>query len=361
MNYYFSIGDIQNRLDEYFQKESKKADFPFVIRELFTENKYITLTSELPDISKLALLDEEHFAKSLNQLYIKLNEKIIMDERLFNVIEDNNVMAVTNIFSNTKESSHLHDCFEIDYVFEGGVELTFLDEHRHLNKGDLCILSPFTKHMTVTSGENSMVFSILVKETTFKENFYPLLNNNDIISQFFNNILSTPEKPNYLLFNTEENKEISQIMQRIFIENFRYDKYVLQSCINLLNLLFITILRETNTYHQFSSYKFGPDYAPILRYIQTHYQTVTLPILSSKFNYTPPYLSKIIKEATGSTFEIIVQNLRIAEAKKLLSETDMSVERIAFKVGYNSADHFYRVFKKNQGISPLQFRKKSST
>ncbi|SFG34868.1 AraC-type DNA-binding protein [Lachnospiraceae bacterium C7] len=361
MNYYFSIGDIQDKINYHYNKSSEKSDFPTIIRELFIEKKYISLSENLPDISNYSFLDDNAFFDATKNLYIKLNDKLLADERLYNVIEDNHIMAVTNNFFNTKGSKHLHDCFEIDYVFRGNLNLTFLNENRTLNKGDFCILSPFTEHIASLPDKNSMVFSILVCEKTFKDNFYPLLSNNDILSHFFNNILSNPDKPNYLLFCTENNLEVSSIMKRLFVENFRYDKYNLQCCIHLLNLLFVSILRVSKTYHQFSSYKFGPDYAPILRYIQSHYKTISLPTLSEKFNYSIPYFSKIIKDSTGSTFAIIVQNLKIAEAIRLLNETTLSIEDIAYEVGYHSPDHFYRIFKKNQGLSPLQFRKKNNS
>ncbi|MCI9155291.1 hypothetical protein AALC16_08525 [Lachnospiraceae bacterium 29-91] len=57
-------------------------------------------------------------------------------------------------------------------------------------------------------------------------------------------------------------------MKRLFLEKFRYDKYVDRCTIYWLNLLFTNILRNYQTYSQFSSYKSGPDHAPILRYIQ---------------------------------------------------------------------------------------------
>ena len=45
------------------------------------------------------------------------------------------------------------------------------------------------------------------------------------------------------------------------------------------------------------------------------------------------------------------------EALVYLEKTDLSIEEISEKTGYNSADHFYRVFKEYQGISPQQYRK----
>ena len=76
---------------------------------------------------------------------------------------------------------------------------------------------------------------------------------------------------------------------------------------------FTNILRNYQTYSQFSNYKAGLDYAPILRYIQSHYDTVTLPRLSEIFHYSAPDLSKIIKENTGKNFKQLINELNYAK------------------------------------------------
>ena len=105
-----------------------------------------------------------------------------------------------------------------------------------------------------------------------------------------------------------------------------------------------------------SSYKTGPDYAPILRYIQSHYNTISLPKLSEIFHYSIPYLSKIIKTSTGKTFKQLVKEIKIRKALYYLEETDYSIEKIADLIGYSSADHFYHVFRDFEGMSPQQYR-----
>lgn len=125
-----------------------------------------------------------------------------------------------------------------------------------------------------------------------------------------------------------------------------------------LYLLFSSILRDYQTYSQFSSYKSGPDYAPILRYIQNHYTTITLTELSKIFHYSIPYLSKIIKDTTDKNFVTLVRDLKMRDAIRYLEKTKLSMEEISIRIGYNSEDHFYRVFSSFYGMSPLQYRKK---
>ncbi len=72
-------------------------------------------------------------------------------------------------------------------------------------------------------------------------------------------------------------------------------------------------------------------------------------------------ISAIIKKKTELNFKQFLNKLRISEAKRLLSETDLQISEIAFKVGYGNASHFNRVFKSTENCSPNDFRKEHST
>ena len=53
--------------------------------------------------------------------------------------------------------------------------------------------------------------------------------------------------------------------------------------------------------------------------------------------------------------------MRIANAKKLLAETDLKIKQIASTVGYISDINFIRVFKRYEGTTPGRFREQSGT
>lgn len=95
----------------------------------------------------------------------------------------------------------------------------------------------------------------------------------------------------------------------------------------------------------------------IMNYIQNHYQTVTLDILTEEFHLTKPYLSKYIKMKSGMTFQDAVKEARMKKARLLLKETSHTVERIAVYVGYDSVEHFNRLFKKMYHMTPSQYQK----
>ena len=357
MNFYVSLGDIQDSIDNFNRVHNKHPNLPDILHELYKNQNYICSESELPDISGFALMDDDEFLKKIRTLYFRFPGNILTNIEDFDVVPMNADLTVISQFWNINTFIHMHDCFEINYIFKGQCEFVFLDEKRILKEGDFCIISPFTNHSTRLLDPDSQIFPILVKEQTFSKTFFPLLSNDDILSHFFRKILSNTDEPNYLLFQTSASPDVRFLMKELFLENFQYDKYVNQSNVHWLSLLFVSILRNYETYSQFSSYNNGIDYAPILRYIQSHYTTITLSELSKIFHYSVPYLSKIIKETTDQSFSSVVRKLKMRAAVQLLETTNDSIEKIAEDVGYNSSDHFYRVFTDYYGMSPTKYRK----
>ena len=72
-----------------------------------------------------------------------------------------------------------------------------------------------------------------------------------------------------------------------------------------------------------------------------------------------PYISKYIKDKSGKTFGEHVANIRMKKAKSLLKNGNMTVENIAFAVGYQNVEHFNRLFKKTFDMTPVQYRNTS--
>ncbi len=92
---------------------------------------------------------------------------------------------------------------------------------------------------------------------------------------------------------------------------------------------------------------------------ETSAEDVKIHDLCVFFGITEKTLYKIVREATGMTVGEYVNFLRIENAKKLLFSTDYQISEIATKVGFNDYNYFIKIFKKHEGLTPLQFKKQT--
>ena len=98
----------------------------------------------------------------------------------------------------------------------------------------------------------------------------------------------------------------------------------------------------------------------ILNIIQENYRDVTLDMLVEKTYLSKPYLSKYIKAKSGLSFGDNVRMIRLRKAKGLLLGGNMKVEMISEAVGYPNVEHFIRIFKREYGKTPAQFRSEAN-
>ena len=95
----------------------------------------------------------------------------------------------------------------------------------------------------------------------------------------------------------------------------------------------------------------------IIRYIKENYNNfISLDIVAQKFGMNASYLSTYIKKKIGMSFVEYMRTLRIANAKKLLTETDLDIAKISENLGFSDTSSFIRYFKKSEGITPKQYR-----
>lgn len=99
----------------------------------------------------------------------------------------------------------------------------------------------------------------------------------------------------------------------------------------------------------------------ICAYIQHHFnKPLQLEKVAAYIHLSPSAFCKFMKRASGKTFSDYVNDVRIAHACKLLTETDKPVRTIAFSCGFESLTYFNRVFLKKKHITPNMFRQKNS-
>lgn len=98
-----------------------------------------------------------------------------------------------------------------------------------------------------------------------------------------------------------------------------------------------------------------------LQYMEHFYRSpVTLQELCTHCNCSASYLSHMFKKQMGRNMNQYMNELRIAEARILLANTDDSITDIALNTGFSSLNYFTSTFTKICGCSPTDYRKKKT-
>lgn len=83
----------------------------------------------------------------------------------------------------------------------------------------------------------------------------------------------------------------------------------------------------------------------------------TVTSLAGQLNISPRYLSDMLKQETGKTAIELIHISLVNEAKNRLRSDDRRVSDIAYELGFEDLSYFSRLFKKETGLTPNQFKK----
>lgn len=83
--------------------------------------------------------------------------------------------------------------------------------------------------------------------------------------------------------------------------------------------------------------------------------------LATDFHFSENYLIRIFREAMGITPHAYVGVARMRKAKLLLSTSNITADRIAYECGFADYAHFYRLFRRDTGCSPKEYRQSMLT
>lgn len=95
----------------------------------------------------------------------------------------------------------------------------------------------------------------------------------------------------------------------------------------------------------------------MIHYLQEHiYQELSVSDLCRRFCYSKTQLSKVFKEATGSTIMDYYTRLKIKEAKDMIREGNLNFSQIAVQLSFDNPQYFSRTFKRIAGMTPKEYK-----
>jgi AraC-like DNA-binding protein len=87
-----------------------------------------------------------------------------------------------------------------------------------------------------------------------------------------------------------------------------------------------------------------------------HAEPLSLRDVAHEIGMTPGHLTTVVRRRTGRTVQEWIIERRMAEARKLLADTDLPVSEVARRVGISDQGYFSRLFRRTHGSSPRNWR-----
>ena len=244
---------------------------------------------------------------------------------------------------------HASIYYEMLYVQEGQVKMTIHDNAHFIHSGDMVFLNQFDTHTTVILRKPYKRYYLLIPPTQLKAfhndvfllsvfrhgaNFpYVLSSGKDkpCFDSFFQILLEVASQGRAYV-----DEQIEAVMTLILTQahSIRPDMFRTQADTSFLPIQDILDELDQNFSHEFS-----------------------LGSLSQKYHVSPGCLSHHFKEQVGLSPMQFVTLRRLTHAQLLLLKTELSVQEIALRCGFNDVSNFIRRFRQQYGEPPLQFRR----
>ncbi|WP_165822523.1 helix-turn-helix transcriptional regulator [Paenibacillus montanisoli] len=265
-----------------------------------------------------------------------------------------------------KWSRRIYD-FELLYVKHGEIRAAIEGESFLVRAGSLLVLTPWKHHrievLTEPHAELLGVHfdffdgaaashAIIVDEHNPNPDAFsdmPYLTPDNLI------LFTEPHLPNV-------SPKIIALLENVIQEwNERHRDYD-SVCKGLMLQLIALLVRHQSEHNQMPHPKHERKLLELVQAIRTECSRKWSSAEMAKFLLVhEDYMSKQFKAMMGVGPNKFVQGVRHQEAKRLLRETDHTVEWIAGAVGYEDFHYFSRVFRKWEGMSAMQFRRLSRT
>ena len=275
---------------------------------------------------------EQEYASQYRQSGLRAQDFIRADRNI----------EMEKLFRYVHIPAHRHDFVELVFVFSGTCTHTVEGQSFQQGAGSFTIVNSFTGH-ELDAAPDCLCLTTKVRMDTFREFHIPNLP-----------LLAVP-----VCFDCGDDAFMRDMLLTI------YEQQTKEACYHdeIVSLLLQSVLiycmqnfRDTVKF-LYAGTRLEGRMLEIMNYMFENYQNVTLRGLAHHFGYSEPYLCKLFREETGSTFTQILRDFKLKQAKKLLQTTDKKLNEICDTIGYSDTTKFIRDFKQQYGNTPAKYRK----
>ena len=273
-----------------------------------------------------------------------------------NILYKEDLPVNCTVMNLDKYPIHFHNDIEMVFVLQGEVRLKNGYYNYDMKEGDIYILNDREIHSYYGNGMPNVVL-ILQLSLPYFSRYYEILKNN-----FFVTDMNGAQD--------ESIERLQELLARIALEELcheqGYEKRMIELAHNLIgNLIgdFQFFSMEDGKFVNESSKKGNKVQADRLNriadYMYDNYnRRLTLTEIAEKEHLSIYYLSHFIKEASGLSFQDLLNFIRVEESEKLLLGTDRKIGAISVESGFSAVRYYIKYFIKWFGMHPVDYRNK---
>lgn|GEM_PF-900515 len=260
---------------------------------------------------------------------------------------------------------HAHSFYELVFVVEGGARHTFLGETRELEAGDVFLIEPRMPHSYQGRNDGeAVVYNVMFQLSLLDRELRSLGEIDQFVDFFYLApfLRRTSAGSPYLTVEGRTRAQLEAKLRTIGFEDERrapgYELIVRTQMIE-----FFVYLSRYMQEHVKAAEGLRREEAEWLAWVmsmleQSYNQPVTLKQFSRMCAMSPSAFAQKFKRRTGMSFLQYKRNLQMTEACRLLRATDWPIARIAGECGCDDLSHFYRLFRRHTGVTPLRYRER---
>lgn len=247
------------------------------------------------------------------------------------------------------EKPHRHN-FYLLVLFTHGTGTHEIDfDSYDIKRGSLFVVQPGQIHNWKLSSDIDGFIVFYSQET------YNLYFGNKKIEEYsiYQSVKSQPE----LFFEEEELLEIEVYFKLMKLESESGKAKQKDKILNLLDIINIEISRKYLPENKHKTPIYNHKINLFEKLIDIHFKTEKSPsFYASKMSITLKHLNRICKLILNKTATQLITERVILEAKRLLIDQNKSISQIADQLNFENYSYFAKLFKKENGISPSDFR-----
>lgn len=245
-----------------------------------------------------------------------------------------------------KNALHYHSLYEIFFIFDDGIKITFEDGVKEYKNCIVCI-PPNTRHFARRSFDYRVLFSCEATEH-LGSNFADFFINKFASDKVFCATDIKPEFKGYL----------EELCELFYKQN---SEIVTECVISRLKLIFYHLFSSVTTAEEKTDPRTGSNYIIINRMISgctTPGNNVSLSTVAEALHLSEKQTSRLIYKYYGRPLSKIITEDKLDYAAYLLTYTTIPISEVGFKCNFHSESYFYISFKQKFGYTPLQYRNK---